>query len=97
MVDNIHFNKISPLLSSTEQVKRVDRQPRDGQKPPLKGNRQDKQKKKRKKHPKHGATRLEITSAKRLSRQSGLVAEPQPNKETNPAADPDKRIIDIRV
>ena len=25
MVDNIHFNKISPLLSSTERVKRVDR------------------------------------------------------------------------
>ena len=97
MVDNIHFNKVSPLLSSTEQVKRVERQPRDGQNPPFKGNRQDKQKKKKKKSPEQGATRAEATSARRTSRQSGRTDEPQLDKETRPAADPGKRIIDIRV
>ena len=97
MVDNIHFNKISPLLASTEKVKRVDRRPRDSQNPPFKGNQQDKQKKKKKKHPEHGATRSEVTSAKQPSRQSRPAAAHPPDKETNPANGPGKRIIDIRV
>ena len=97
MVDNIHFNKIAPLLSSPEQVKRVENRPRDGQNPPFKGNQHDKQKKKKKKHPAHGAIPAEVTSAKQPMRQSGLAAAHQPDKETNPAAGPGKRIIDIRV
>ena len=97
MVDNIQFNKISPLLSSTEQVIRVDRRPRDSQNPPFNGNQQDKKKKKKKKHPEQGATRSEVTSAKQPSRQSGLAAAHQPDKETNLEDGLGKRIIDIRV
>ena len=96
MVDNIHFNKVSPLLSSTEKVKRVDQRPRDGQNLPFKGNQQDKQKKK-KKHPEHGAIRSEVTSAKQPLRQSELAAAPHLDKETNSVAGLGKRIIDIRV
>ena len=49
MVDNINLNKTTPLLSSAERVKRVDRRQRDQQKPPFKDALEDEKKKKKKK------------------------------------------------
>ena len=97
MVDNIHLNKISPLLSSTERVKRVDRRPRDGQQPPFKGDPQAKQKKKKKKHQGRSTRLSKITSAKDISQLPGNAASRLSEEETNSPASRGKRIIDIRV
>ena len=97
MVDNIHLNKISHLLSSTERVKRVDRRPRDRQQPPDKGNPQEKQKKKNKNHPGSSAGRSEATPAMDLSPSPGHSATHLPEEETSPPGGRGKRIIDIRI
>lgn len=97
MVDNIQFNKISPLLPSTERIKAVDRRPRNGQQPPFRGSPQGQQKKKKKKHPKHGVRPSEITLATEASPSQGLAATHLPDEETNPPTPRGKRIIDIRV
>jgi hypothetical protein len=97
MVDNINLNEISPLLSSTERVKSVDRRQRKNQQPPFKGVLQGKQKKKKKK--KEGGDRGPSESfASKSSRhhRAGAVRRPQ-NKKVDSQTDQKKKIIDIRV
>ena len=97
MVDNINLNEISPLLSSTERVKNVDRRQRKNQQPPFKGVLQGKQKKKKKK--KEGGDRgLSENLASKGSPQHHAGAVPRPqNKKTDLQTDQNKKIIDIRV
>jgi hypothetical protein len=89
MVDNIKLNRISPLLSSAERVKRVDRRQREGQQPPFKGALKDEDRKKKKKKKDIDGTLTGNISA-RGSR------EPT-EKEKEPASEQPKKIIDIRV
>ena len=89
MVDNIKLNRISPLLSSAERVKRVDRRQRDHQQPPFKGALKDEDRKKKKKKKGEDGTLTESISA-RDSREP-------PEKEKEPASEQPKKIIDIRV
>ena len=62
MVDNINLNKISPLLSSTERIKSVDRKSRKGQQSPFKGAQQGKQKKQKKRKQKPGEPPSAVTA-----------------------------------
>jgi len=48
-MDNLKLNKISPLLSSTERVKSVDRRRQNKQQPPFEDVLQGRKKKKKKK------------------------------------------------
>lgn len=98
MVDNINLNKITPLLSSAEPVKRVDRKHREDQKPPFKNALKDEKKKKKKKKKKR---QTEISTEIRntgdsSSRRAGAVKKDQKRKNSS-APDKDKKIIDIRV
>ena len=96
MVDNINLNKISPLLSSTERIKGVDRKSRNSQQSPFKGAQQGKQKKKKKK--KQGG--LDETSPEVTVPRDGLRSPEQTMKrhsETRSTADQNRKIIDIRV
>ncbi|MGB5750102.1 MAG: hypothetical protein WBM69_24215 [Desulfobacterales bacterium] len=97
MVDNINLNKISPLLSSTERVKSVDRRQRNDQQPPFKGALQDKQKRKKKKKKGRDGTLSESTSVKDRPHPSARAAERHQKKETESPPDQSKKIIDIRV
>ena len=63
MVDNINLNKITPLLSSAERIKRVDRKSRNSQQSPFKGAQQGKQKKKKKKKQRPGETPSVVTAS----------------------------------
>ena len=99
MVDNINMNKITPLLSSAERVKRVDRKNRDDQKPPFKGALKDGQKKKKKKKKKKGES--EIPAVTRNSgdsspRRTRDLKDDQ-KRENSLEPDKEKKIIDIRV
>ena len=96
MVDNINLSKTSPLLSSTERAKSVDRRQRKDQKPPFKGALQDKQKRKKKKKEGCDATLSESISFKDKPRPSARGPKgPKKEKESQP--DQSKKIIDIRV
>ena len=97
MVDNINLNKISPLLSSTERIKRVDRRPRNNQQSPFNGAQQGKQKKKKKKKRGEDETPSEATSSRDNPRNTGLEATHHQEKETDSQSGQNKKIIDIRV
>ena len=98
MVDNINLNKISPLLSSAERVKRVDRKHRDDQKPPFKGALKDEQKKKKKKKKKSGTEILsETRNNKESSPRRARAEKKDPKRENSMESDRGKKIIDIRV
>jgi hypothetical protein len=97
MVDNIHFNKISPLLSSTERIKRVDRRPRDDEQAAFKDAPRGKQKKKRKKYSGCRASPSEITAARDGSLPRGPETQQPGKEETDPPGNRGNRIIDIRV
>ena len=97
MVDNLNLNKISPLLSSTERIKRVNRRQRNSQQLPFKGTLQGKQKKKKKKKEGKDGTLPEVISSRdspRLPEQAGTRHQ---EKETESKAGQSKKIIDIRV
>ena len=98
MVDNINLNRISPLLSSAEHVKQVDRKQRDHQKPPFKGALKDGDKKKKKKKKKGKAEAISegISSGdgRGLTAHAVKGREKQ-KKESEPQQT--KKIIDIRV
>ena len=79
MVDNINLNKISPLLSSTERIKSVDRKSRNSQQSPFKGAQQGKQKKKKKKKQRPGETPSVVT-AKKEKIVKGRKKKKEPNK-----------------
>ena len=97
MVDNINLNKISPLLSSTERVKSLDRRQRNNQRPPFKGALQGKQKKKKKKKEGEDGSLPETISSKDSPQQRAPVPRRRQKKETESQADQTKKIIDIRV
>lgn len=97
MVDNINLNKISPLLSSTERIKRVDRKSDNRQQPPFKGAQQGKQKKKKKKKEGEDGILSEPGSSKDSPRYDRLAVTDHQEKETDPQASQSKKIIDIRV
>ena len=97
MVDNINLNKISPLLSSAERVKSVDRRQRKKQQPPFNGALKGKQKKKKKKKEGEDGSLSEATSPKGRQRHARLEVTDHPEKETDSQASQGKKIIDIRV
>jgi len=97
MVDNINLNKISPLLSSTERVKSVDRRQRKDQQTPFKGALQDKQKRKKKKKEGHDGTLSESISFKDRPHHSAPAVKRHQKKETKSRPDRSKKKIDIRV
>jgi len=97
-VDNINLNNISPLLSSTERVKNVDRRQRKNQQPPFKGVLQDKQKKKKKKKKegKEGHSSETLTPRDNPHHRPGAAKGPQ-KKKTESQTGLNRKIIDIRV
>jgi len=97
MVDNINLNKVSPLLSSAERVKSVDRRQRNNQQPPFDGARKGKHKKKKKKKEGEDGSLSEATSSKGRPRYARLEETDHPEKETDSQASQGKKIIDIRV
>ena len=97
MVDNIDLNKTTPLLSSTERVKRVDRKRRDDQKPPFNTALKDEKKKKKKKKKRESEIPAETRNAGD-SPPRRARAEKEDKKQGNKLKpDKDKKIIDIRV
>lgn len=97
MVDNINLNKTSPLLSSTERVKSVNRKQRNDQQAPFKGALKDKQKRKKKKKKGQDGTLPESISVKDRPHQSARAVKRHQKKETDSQPDQTKKIIDIRV
>ena len=97
MVDNINLNKISPLLSSAERVKSVDRRQHNNQQPPFNGARKGKHKKKKKKKESEDGSLSEATSSKGSPRYARLEETDHPEKKTDSQASQGKKIIDIRV
>ena len=97
MVDNINLNKISPLLSSTERIKSVNRRQRNDQQPLFKGALKGKQKRKKKKKEGQDGTLPESISVKDRTQQSARAVERHQKKETESQPDQSKKIIDIRV
>ena len=99
MVDNINLNKVTPLLSSAERVKRVDRKHRDDQKPPFKGALKDEQKKKKKKKKKKGQTDnpSDTLNTEDSSRRRAREAKDDQKRANSLEPDKEKKIIDIRV
>ena len=97
-MDNIKLNQISPLLSSTEKIKAVDRRPRHSQQPPFKSAQQDKQKKKKKKK-KHGedGALSEVIDPMDSPHFAKQAVKSPPEKKTDAKAGQRKRIIDIRI
>jgi hypothetical protein len=99
MVDNINLNRISPLLSSAERVKRVDRRQRDQQRPPFKGALKDEQKKKKKKKQKKGEDEIPSNDlyTRDVRRRSSRAVKDDEEQEKEVKPKHSKKIIDIRV
>ena len=97
MVDNINLNKISPLLSSTERIKSVDRKSRNSQQSPFKGAQQGKQKKKKKKKQRPGETPSVVTASSDGRGDPEQVIRRHSEAKTKSTADRSQKIIDIRV
>ena len=96
-MDNLNLNKISPLLSSTERIKRVDRRQRNRQQLPFKGTLQDKKKKKKKKKEGQDGTLPEVISSRDNPRHPEQAVTLHQEKETESKSGQSKKIIDIRV
>ena len=97
MVDNINLNRISPLLSSAERVKGVDRRQRNNQQPLFKEALKGKKKKKRKKKEGENEALPAVTSSKDNPQYARPAATDHQEKETDSPAIQPKKIIDIRV
>jgi hypothetical protein len=98
MVDNINLNRISPLLSSAEHVKQVDRKQRDHQQPPFKGALKDGDKKKKKKKKKGKEEKISESISSGDDRGLPAQAERERQKqEKESTPQQTKKIIDIRV
>ena len=97
MVDDIKLNRISPLLSSAERVKRVDRRQREQQQPPFKGSLKDEEKKKKKEKKDEGQTPAPSISARGSRKPPAREIKARLKKEKKPTSDPPEKIIDIRV
>lgn len=99
MVDDIKLNRISPLLSSAERVKRVDRRQREQQQPPFKGALKDEEEKKKKKKKKKGQdqTLTQNISAGDSREPTAREVKSRQKKTKETVAEPTEKIIDIRV
>ena len=97
MVDDIKLNKISPLLSSAERVKRVDRRQREQQQPPFKGALKDEEKKKKKKKEDKGQTLAQSISARDSRKPPAREVKARLKKGKKPISETPEKIIDIRV
>lgn len=97
MVDNINLNQTSPLLSSTERIKSVDRKSRNSQQSPFKGAQQGKQKKKKKKKQGQDEIPSEATASRDSPRYARDRVADHPEKKLVSKAVRRKKIIDIRV
>jgi hypothetical protein len=97
MVDNINLNRISPLLSSAERVKGVDRRQRNNQQPLFKEALKGKQKKKKKKKEGEDEALSDATSSKDNPQYARPAATDHQEKEADSAAGRHQKIIDIRV
>ena len=97
MVDDIKLNRISPLLSSAERVKRVDRRQREQQQPPFKGALKDEEKKKKKKKKDEDQTLTQSISARDSRKPPAREVKARLKKEKKPTSEPPEKIIDIRV
>jgi hypothetical protein len=97
MVDNINLNKTSPLLSSTERIKRVDRKSRNSHQSPFKGAQQGKQKKKKKKNQGQDKIPSEVTASRNSIRYAKVAGKRHEEKEGESKSGRSKKIIDIRV
>ncbi len=97
MVDNINLNKISPLLSSAERIKGVDRKSRHSQQSPFNGAQQGKQKKKKKKKQAPDEIPSEVPAARdgRWNPEQTMISHSE--TKTKATAGRSKKIIDIRV
>jgi len=97
MVDNINLNKISPLLSSTERIKRVDRKSRNSEQSPFNGPQQGKQKKKKKKKQRPGETPAVVSVSSDGRWEPEQVIRRHSEAKTKSTAGRSQKIIDIRV
>lgn len=97
MVDNINLNKISPLLSSTERIKGVDRKSRNSQQPPFKGAQQGKQKKKKKKKHRPDENPPVVISPSDGRWNSEQAIRRHSETKIKSTAGQSQKIIDIRV
>jgi hypothetical protein len=97
MVDNINLNKISPLLSSAERIKGVDRKSRNSQQSPFKGAQQDKQKKKKKKKHRPDENPSGVTASSNGHWNSEQAIRSHSETKTKSTAGRSQKIIDIRV
>ena len=97
MVDNINLNKISPLLSSTERIKGVDRKSRNSQQSPFKGAQQGKQKKKKKKKHRPDENPPGVTAPPDGRLNSEQAIRRHSETKTKSTAGQSQKIIDIRV
>ena len=97
MVDDIKLNRISPLLSSAERVKRVDRRQREQQQPPFKGALKDEEKKKKKKKKDEDQTLTQSISARDSRKPPAREVKARLKKEKKPTSELPEKIIDIRV
>ena len=97
MVDNINLNKITPLLSSAERVKRVDRKQRDDQKPPFKSALNNEQKKKKKKKKRETEIPADTRNTGDSSPRRARAVKEDKKRRNSEKPDRDRKIIDIRV
>ncbi len=97
MVDNINLNKISPLLSSTERVKSVDRRQRHRQQTPFDSALPNKKKKKKKKKEGEEGIRSDAIDSTDSPQHPARAITGHQQKESESPAVQTKKIIDIRV
>lgn len=97
MVDNINLNRVSPLLSSAERIKRVDRRQRDHQQPPFKGALKGEDKKKKKKKKGEDGTLSESISIRDGRQLSAHPVQGPQKQDKESESEQTKKIIDIRV
>ena len=98
MLENIKLNKILPLTSSAERIKRVDQRKQSGHQTPFKEAFKEKEEKKKKKaeppgHSEKSETATVIGKTEH-SRDDGIHVT---KRDRNSANSFSKRIIDIRV
>ena len=98
MVDDINFPKGLPPVSASGRVQRVNRKKGDEEKPPFKeflteDDEKDKKKKKRKRE----SDKVNIHAKTEKTRTQNSVESENTDGAADAEADPDQKIIDVRV
>lgn len=96
-MDNIKLEKISPLLSSAERIKKVVRKQRGSRQFPFKGDQQGGPKKKKRKKKGPSSALSDVASSKDSPRAAGSTGPHLQDMDTNLQPGQSKKIIDIRV